>query len=89
MTIDDPSMTLLELIPVLVAAVAWDCRWSGRRVLILCDNMGVVGAWGRGSGRACTRSVAPSDSSPVNQSRTPPAPLANSGTDDVSYHLVQ
>ena len=44
----DPSMTLLELVPVLVAAMTWDQLWRGARVIVLCDNMEVVGAWGGG-----------------------------------------
>ena len=45
---ENPSMTLAEFLPVLVAAVTWDHHWRGERVLIFSDNMGVVGAWGRG-----------------------------------------
>ena len=43
-----PSMTWLELIPVMVACLVWGEGWGGRRVLIRSDNMGVVGVWGRG-----------------------------------------
>ena len=48
-----PSMTWLELIPIVVVWVCWGESWSGRRVRVYCDNMGVVGVWGRGwSGNA-------------------------------------
>ena len=43
-----PSMTLLEFLPVLVAAVVWDRHWRGQRVVLWSDNMGVVGSWRRG-----------------------------------------
>ena len=46
-----PSMTLLEYLPVLVAAVIWDRHWRGQRVLLWSDNMGVVGSWRRGWAR--------------------------------------
>ena len=46
-----PSMTLLEILPVLVAAVAWDSSWRGKNVIMYSDNMGVVGSWGRGWAR--------------------------------------
>ena len=38
----DPSMTLLELLPILISAVIWDQRWSGTRVVVW--YMSVVGA---------------------------------------------
>ena len=41
-----PSMTWLELIPIVVACVIWGESWSGRRVRVYYDNMGVVGVWG-------------------------------------------
>ena len=43
-----PSMTWLELIPVLVSCVLWGADWSGRRVRLFSDNMGVVGCATRG-----------------------------------------
>ena len=43
-----PSMTWLELVPIMVACLVWGRRWAGRRVCIMSDNMGVVGVWGRG-----------------------------------------
>ena len=43
-----PSMTFLELIPLLVACVVWGDDWRGRRVLVRSDNMGVVGCVARG-----------------------------------------
>ena len=43
-----PSMTWLELVPVMTACVVWGKQWAGRRVRIYSDNMGVVGVWGRG-----------------------------------------
>ena len=46
-----PSMTLLELLPILIAAVTWDGAWAGARLIIETDNMGVVGVWGRGWAR--------------------------------------
>lgn len=48
---EHPSMTLLEILPVLVAAVAWDRHWRGATVVLYSDNMGVVGSWGRGWAR--------------------------------------
>ena len=43
-----PSMTWLELIPVMVACLIWGEGWGGQRVRVYTDNMGVVGVWGRG-----------------------------------------
>ena len=55
-----PSMTWLELIPIVVACVIWGERWSGRRVRVYYDNMGVVGVWGRGwSGNAAIMALVP------------------------------
>ena len=48
---DHPSMTLPEMLPVLVAAVTWDGNWRGSTVVLYSDNMGVVGSWGRGWAR--------------------------------------
>ena len=43
-----PSMTYLELIPLLVACLVWGGAWRGRRILVRSDNMGVVGCVARG-----------------------------------------
>ena len=43
-----PSMTYLELVPLLVACEVWGADWQGRRVLVWSDNMGVVGCVARG-----------------------------------------
>ena len=43
-----PSMTWLELVPVMIACLVWGGGWAGQRVRIFSDNMGVVGVWGRG-----------------------------------------
>ena len=48
---EQPSMTLLEILPILIAAVVWDDHWRGTRVTLYSDNMGVVGAWGWGWSR--------------------------------------
>ena len=31
-----PSMTWLELVPIMVACLVWGRRWAGRQVCILC-----------------------------------------------------
>ena len=41
-------MTWLELIPVLISCVLWGGYWSGKRVRVFSDNMGVVGCVSRG-----------------------------------------
>ena len=46
-----PSMMYLEMIPVLLSCVMWGHLWSGKRVQVFSDNMGVVGSWGRGWAR--------------------------------------
>ncbi|KAF0295209.1 hypothetical protein FJT64_007215 [Amphibalanus amphitrite] len=46
--ITTPSMTWLELIPLLVCVVMWGDLWAGQRVRIFSDNMGVVGCVSRG-----------------------------------------
>ena len=46
-----PSMTFLEMIPVLLSCVMWGHLWTGKRILVYSDNMGVVGSWGRGWAR--------------------------------------
>ena len=43
-----PSMTWLELIPLLVSVVVWGALWEGQRVRVFSDNMGVVGCVSRG-----------------------------------------
>ena len=43
-----PSMTYLEMVPLLVACLIWGPEWRGTRVLVRSDNMGVVGAVARG-----------------------------------------
>ena len=43
-----PSMTFLELIPLLVSCLVWGGAWRGKRVRVFSDNMGVVGCVGRG-----------------------------------------
>ena len=53
-----PSMTYLELVPLLVACLVWGDHWRGRRVRVICDNMGVVGCVSRGwSGDARTMAL--------------------------------
>ena len=53
-----PSMTYLELVPLLVACLVWGDHWRGRRVRVMCDNMGVVGCVSRGwSGDARTMAL--------------------------------
>ena len=42
------SMTWLEIIPLLVSCVLWGSLWSGKRVRVYSDNMGVVGCLSRG-----------------------------------------
>lgn len=40
---DDPlSMALLELYPIVVAAVLWGHKWSGMRIKFWCDNLATV-----------------------------------------------
>ena len=36
------SMAFLELYPIVVAALLWGSRWSGRRILFHCDNLSTV-----------------------------------------------
>ena len=36
------SSTLLELIPILAAAVLWGAEWSRRRIVFYCDNEALV-----------------------------------------------
>ena len=43
-----PSMTLLELLPVLVSCVMWVDTWRGRRLRVRCDKFGAVGVVRRG-----------------------------------------
>ena len=53
-----PSMTYLEMIPLLVACLVWGPSWRGCRVLVRSDNMGVVGSVARGwSGDSRTMSL--------------------------------
>ena len=43
-----PSMTWLELIPLLVSCLLWGDLWGGQRIRVYSDNMGVVGCVTRG-----------------------------------------
>ena len=36
------SSTLLELIPIVAAAVIWGSQWSRQRIIFHCDNEGLV-----------------------------------------------
>ncbi|XP_062566915.1 uncharacterized protein LOC134229226 [Saccostrea cucullata] len=39
---DTLSMALLELYPIVVAAVIWGHKWSGKRIKFWCDNLATV-----------------------------------------------
>ena len=41
-------MTWLEIIPLLVSCLLWGDLWSGQRIRVFSDNMGVVGCVRRG-----------------------------------------
>ena len=43
-----PSMTFLELLPILVSCQMWGGQWRGRRLQVRCDNFGAVGVVRRG-----------------------------------------
>jgi hypothetical protein len=36
------SMAFLELYPIVVAAVLWGKQWSGKKILVYCDNIATV-----------------------------------------------
>ena len=43
-----PSMTWLEMVPLLVSCLVWGDLWRSKRVRVLSDNMDVVGCVSRG-----------------------------------------
>ena len=42
-----PSIALLELLPVLVACSVWGVNWRGKRILFHSDNASVVAIWAK------------------------------------------
>ena len=45
------SVSWLEMMAILTACLLWGHQWSGLRILMHCDNAGVVGAWKKGWSR--------------------------------------
>ena len=49
---DKLSMAYMELYPIVVAACLWGHKWSRKRILFHCDNMGTVHILHKGRSRA-------------------------------------
>ena len=45
------SMTYLELLPIVAAAVQWSADWAGKKIVFLCDNEGAVAILNKGRSR--------------------------------------
>ena len=48
----DFSMTYCELYPIVIAAILWGSRWSRKRILFHCDNMGTVHTINKGRSKS-------------------------------------
>ena len=40
--LDLPHISILELIPIVLAATVWGMFWQGKRLIFKCDNSSVV-----------------------------------------------
>ena len=49
--LNEEGITLLELLPVILASVVWGSRWRHQSVLVLCDNAGAVACINSGYSR--------------------------------------
>jgi hypothetical protein len=49
---DHLSMSFCELYPIVISALLWGGSWSSKRILFLCDNMGVVLAINKGRSKS-------------------------------------